>query len=74
MDKLSRGRKSMTRAEQGGQEGVSPVAFKERSTMGIGGRVLPYLHMIFPVLPVHLLCDSAKNNGHYLGWKVNVTE
>lgn len=28
--------------------------------MGIGGRVLPYLHMIFPVLPAHLLRDFAK--------------
>lgn len=46
MDKSSRGRKSMTRVEQGGQEGVSSVAFKEHNTMGIGGRVLPYLHMI----------------------------
>lgn len=28
--------------------------------MGIGGGVLPYLHMIFPVLPAHLLCDFVK--------------
>lgn len=28
--------------------------------MGIGGGVLPYLHMIFPVLPAHLLRDFVK--------------
>lgn len=28
--------------------------------MGIGGGVLPYLHMIFPVLPAHLLRDFMK--------------
>lgn len=28
--------------------------------MGIGGGVLAYLHMIFPVLPAHLLGDFAK--------------
>lgn len=28
--------------------------------MGIGGGVLPYLHMIFPVLPARLLRDFAK--------------
>lgn len=28
--------------------------------MGIGGGVLPYLHMIFPVLPACLLRDFAK--------------
>lgn len=68
MDESSTGRKSMSGADRG----LCPV-LKERQTMGIGGGVLPYLHMIFPVLPARFARRFAGNNGYYLGWKVNVT-
>ena len=56
MDKSRRGRKSMA----GQSEGLSLRLSRSGRTVGISGGVLAYLHMIFPVLPAHLLRDFVK--------------
>lgn len=43
-----------------GRTGVPPRFSRSEQTMGIGGGVLPYLHMIFPDLPARLLRDFVK--------------
>lgn len=64
MDKSRKGRKSMT-----GRTGVSPRFSRSAGRWESVAEVLPYLHMIFPVLPAHLLCDSVKTMGIIWDWR-----
>lgn len=64
MDKSRKGRKSMT-----GRTGVSPRFSRSAGRWESVAEVLPYLHMIFPVLPAHLLCDLVKTMGIIWDWR-----
>lgn len=67
MDKSRRGRKSMT-----GRTGVSPrFSRSARRWESVAGSCLIYTWFFLSFL--HICSAISWNNGHYLGWKVNVT-